>query len=183
MSYQNFKRVPSVRRTRTRNGRREQAWLPMRQGVADLKRRVEVCRAANERYLEALAIVGRPAPLPAVLDPLTQRIVRDGRPYRGLRPIAPEEDRLFAEVLRGEFRLQGFRNRDLLRHLYPKTPTNPHTRRRNAARITRLLRLLRAHGLIRKVPPTHYYRVTPQGEKAMTVAHHVRQLDLSKLAA
>ncbi len=172
-----------VRRTITRAGRQERRWLPMRYGVADMKRRVAVCRAANERYLEALAVVGRPAPVPDLLDPVSRRIVRNGRPYRGLRPITPEEGRLFEAILRGEFRLQGFRNRDLRRWLHPQAETDPTRRRQNAGRTTRLLRLLRAHGLIRKVSHTHYYRLTRTGEQTMTVARRLRQLDLSNLAA
>ena len=35
-----------------RNGRPQLDWLPMRKGLADIARRVEVSRAANQRYLE-----------------------------------------------------------------------------------------------------------------------------------
>src|ERR1044072_1594749 len=43
-----------VRRMTTRKGQRRLGWVPMRKSVADIPRRVEICRAANERYLEAL---------------------------------------------------------------------------------------------------------------------------------
>ena len=43
-------------------------------------------------------------------------------------------------------------------------------RRKASGRITRYLRLLRAHGLIRKVSGTRYYRVTPKGHQVMTTA-------------
>ncbi len=171
-----------VRRVTTRHGRRHKHWLPLRKGVADMTRRVEICRAANERYLEALAVVGRPAPVPDLLDPISRRVVRAGRPYRALRPITPDETRLFALVLRGEFRLQGFRNRDL-RALLAPSPADRVVRRQVSGRITRLLRLLRAHGLIRKVPHTFYYRLTHRGEQTMTTALRVRTLDLTTLAA
>jgi hypothetical protein len=172
-----------VRRVKTGHRRRRLHWLPLRKGVADLPRRVAICQAANARYLEALAVVGRPAPVPDLLDPISRPIVHQGRPYRALRPITPDEARLFALVLRGEFRLQGFRNRDLRWQLHGPPPADPQQRRRAAGHITRLLRLLRAHGLIRKVPHTFYYRVTQRGEQIMTTALHLRELDLSTLAA
>ena len=50
-----------VRRLRTRNGRREMAWCPMNKGVSNLYRYREVALAANERYLDALSVVGNPA--------------------------------------------------------------------------------------------------------------------------
>jgi hypothetical protein len=172
-----------VRRVTARHGRRHKHWLPLRKGVADMARRVEICRAANERYLEALAVVGRSAPVPDLLDPISHRIARDGRPYRGLRPITPEESGLFAVLLRGEFRLQGFRNRDLRQRLEPAAPPDPVRRRQASGRITRLLRLLRAHGLIRKVPHTLYYRLTQKGETVMSAAQNIRQADAAALAA
>jgi hypothetical protein len=49
--------------------------------------------------------------------------------------------------------------------------------------ITRWLRLLRAHGLIRDVPHTFYYRLTQRGEQTMTTAQRLRALDLIELAA
>jgi hypothetical protein len=49
-----------VRRPSTRKGERRFAWIPLRKSVTDMGRRVEICRAANERYLEALGVVGGP---------------------------------------------------------------------------------------------------------------------------
>ena len=81
-----------------REGQPRLAWLPMRKGLADIARRVEISRAANQRHLEALAVVGEPAPTREVLDPLSQRVRKEGRPYRPLRPIAPEDNDLFGAV-------------------------------------------------------------------------------------
>jgi hypothetical protein len=173
-----------VRRWATRQGRRTKAWIPMRKSVADVSRRAELSRAANERYLEALSVVGKSTCTHAILDPVSRRVVRDGRPYRGLRPVTREEATVFRVVLRGEFTVRGFENRDLRCHLCPVAhERNPISRRKASGRITRLLRLLRAHGLIRKVSGTRYYRVTPKGHHVMTTALTVRDLQLSKAAA
>jgi hypothetical protein len=69
-----------VRREATRKGQLEVAWVPMRKRVADIARRVDVCRAANERYLEAIGVVGEPSPARQLLDPVSRRITRGGRP-------------------------------------------------------------------------------------------------------
>jgi hypothetical protein len=45
-------------------------WRKMRQGIADLHRRVEVSQAANDRYLEALAAVHDLTPLHQLIAPL-----------------------------------------------------------------------------------------------------------------
>ncbi len=172
-----------VRRMTTRKGQRALRWIPMRKGVADMARRVEVSRAANERYLEALGIVGTPSPTDRVLDPVSTRKIRNGRPYRPLRPISPEDARLFRVVMRGDFLLQGFRNKDLRLHLFAEVESRTIPRRKASGRITRYLRLLRAHGLIRRISGTRYYRVTEKGHHVMTTALTLRQMDVSRLAA
>jgi hypothetical protein len=167
-----------------RKGRRQMAWIPMRKGLADIKRRVEVCQGANERYLKALSVVGQSAPIERLLDPVSRRVVRDDRPYRALRPISSAEAEVFAAVMSGSFLLRGFTNRQLrLKLSSGHDSSDPMKRRSESGRITRLLRLLRAHGLIRKVSRTRYYRTTDNGRAIMTAALQVRTADVAALAA
>jgi hypothetical protein len=173
----------SVFRQATRHGQPIRCWRPMRKGVVDAVRRAEVSRRANERYLEALAVVSMPQPVAQTFDPVSARLVRGGRRYRALRPLTSEETALFQAVMHGEFLVQGFRNQDLRRLLLPSADSNRKRRQQASGRITRLLRLLRAHALIRKVSHTRLYRVTPKGHKLMSLALKLRHTDLAKLAA
>jgi hypothetical protein len=168
-----------VRRVVTRNGRRVRRWVPLRKGVVDLPRRAALSRAANRRYLAALAVVGVPAPVHRVLDPVSRARVQDGRRYRGLRPLTAAEADLFRLALDGRFALQGLRNGDV-RALWAQG-SDAQTRRRLSGRATRCLRLLRAHGLLGKVSGTRYYRVTARGQQVMTTALRLRELDLTQL--
>ena len=158
-------------------------WIPMRKSVADISRRAELGLAANGRYLEALGVVGEPSPTRFLLDPVSKPVVRQGRAYRPLRPIAPEEAKLFKLLLDGQFLLQGFRNKDVRERLLGDPGTDPKARQQAAGKITRLFRLLRAHRLIRKVSKTFYYRVTPRGQHLMSTALQLRELNLYALAA
>lgn len=151
-------------------------WLPLRKGIADLRRRAELCRNANARYLDALAVVGLQTASYQLLDRVSQP-VKAKRPFRALRPISPEDASLFQVILHGEFALQGFRNRDLRQTLSQHDPKN------SSARISRLLALLRAHKLIFKVLKTNYYRITRKGLQIMATALKFRQPDLALLAA
>jgi hypothetical protein len=178
----NARRFLCLRMT-VRKGVRGLRWIPMRHAVADLGRRVEISRAANERYLEALAVVQMPSPARELLDAVSRPVVRKQRPYRALRPVSPSEAALFEAVLAGQFLLKGFTNRDVRERLGVRRHTDPQERRRASGRITRWLRLLRAHGLIRKVSGTRYYRVTPTGQRIMTAALKLRDADILKLVA
>jgi hypothetical protein len=157
--------------------------LPMRKGIADLRRRVEVSRAANGRYLEALAVVGERKPSRKILDDVSRRIELNGLSYRALRPITTPETELFRAILRGENQLQGLRNEDLRRYLYPDREHDERARKKASARTSRQLRLLRAHGLIAKVPKTYYYRATKKGHEVMSTALIFRETDFVLLAA
>lgn len=172
-----------VRRMRTWKGVRRMRWIPMRFGLADLDRRVEVSRAANERYLEALAVVNVPAPACVLLDAVSKRVIKEQRPYRALRPVSPEEAKVFQAVLGGQFLLRGFTNRNLRQCMGEPEPPDEQEQRRQSGRITRLLRLLRAHGLIQKVSGTRYYRVTTKGQRIMGAALRLRNADVTKFAA
>jgi len=172
-----------IRRRTTRKGKTLARWVPMRKSIADTRRRAEISRAANERYLEALAVVGAPKPSCQLFDQVSKPVQRAGRNYRALRPISPEDSQLFQIITRGEFQFQGVRNQDLRNHLYPDLNRDPTCCRRQSSRITRSLRLLREHKLIFKVPKTNYYRLTNQGHQLMATALKFRQTELSLLAA
>lgn len=167
----------------TRQGKRCQAWLPMRKAVTDLPWLVQGCQATNQRYLEALADVEVTPAVHEVLDPVSRPIQRDGRVYRGLRPVTAEEAALFACLLNGKYRLHGFRNADVRQVLCPQVSNDPKQRRAACGRASRYLRLLRAHGLTRKVPRTHCYRLTRYGTQVMATALKFRQTPVCLLAA
>ena len=69
---------------------------------------------------------------------------------------------------RGEFTLNGFRNRDLRAIFFKQAASTPQEAHRRTAWVSYRLRLLRAHGLIQKVTGTHRYQVTAPGRKAIS---------------
>ena len=159
------------------------SWQRMRKGVADLHRRAEVSQNANHRYLDAMADVKDNTPLRQLLEPLCQRVNFKGRSARPLNPLSESDATLLSHIARGEFILNGFRNRDIRTLLFPTQGDDPNQQRRQSAKVTRLLRLLRAHGLIHKVPKTHRYQLSQKGRTAITALLAARQADIVTLAA
>jgi hypothetical protein len=150
--------------------------------VADLYRRAEVSRAATDRYLTALAAVHVETPLAQEAARVCRAGRRDGRRYRALNPLGEADAQLLTIVNRGEFALNGFRNRDVRARLYDATEDQGQQRRQMAA-VGRRLRLLRAHGLIAKVSKTHRYVVTERGRRIITALLAARQASTEKLTA
>ena len=164
----------------------ECAWRTMRKGIADLYRRAQVSQACNERYLDALSAVDTSTPLGQLVKGICQPTMWKGKRARALRPWADEDMPVFQAVARGEFHLRGFRNRDLAALLGAPAETDPPSRRRHSARLTRKIRLLRAHGLIRKLGTSHRYVLTAKGHDiipAILTAQRVSLQQLQKVAA
>jgi hypothetical protein len=166
---------PTEFRVRRRQSDGSLQWQPLRKGVAWLWRYAEVSRGANGRYLEALAVVDDDSQTRRLLDRVTKPVQRQGRRKRALQPLSPADQELFRAALVGEHRLRGFRNRDLRERLYPKGTKDVAERRRRCARVTRLIQLLRAHGLAAKIPRTRRYRLTAEGETLMSAALRVKE--------
>jgi hypothetical protein len=157
------------------------AWRPMRRGIADLHRRAELSQRANERYLDALASVDESATIAELTENLTRPVTWKGKRVRALRPLDPDDCALLGAVGRGEFVLNGLRNRDLQRLLFDTPAKSPEEAKRRSARVSRQLRMLRAHALIQKVPRTHRYQVTTGGRKAITAILTARQVTVAQL--
>jgi hypothetical protein len=156
------------------------AWYPLRRGVADLYRRAEISKAANERYLNALAAASATAPLAQEASKVCQAVRRDQRRFRALNPFEAADAQLLAAVNRGEWALKGFRNREIRALLFGK-PKDKKQERSHAAKISRRLALLHAHGLIVKVSHTYRWHVSDKGRRIITALLAARQADTDKL--
>jgi hypothetical protein len=163
---------------RRQPGAKAATWQPLCKGVAWLWRYAEVSRGANGRYLEALAVVEDDSAVRRLLDRATKPAQLHGRRQRALQPLSPADQQLFLAALRGEHRLHGFRNQDMARRLYRQDTQDKAERRRRCGRVTRLIQLLRAHGLVAKIPRSRRYRVTAQGELLMSAAIKVKEIYL-----
>ncbi len=168
-----------VRRQVRRGGKVLMKWTILRKGVGDFYRWVEIARSVNGRYLDAIASVPLIKPSRDILDPVSRPVIKKKLRYRALRPVSIEDSRLFASIMRGEFHLRGFRNHDLRASLFPDPPSNPTEAKRHAAYVTRKTRLLRAHGMVRKVSGSSYYRVTRRGVAIMATALNLRNYDVN----
>jgi len=167
-----------VRRQGIRQGEVVTGWFPMSKGVANAYRYAEVARAANLRYLEALSVVDDPSRAYGLLDRLCEPITRRQKRFRALNPLRHSELSLFSSVLRGEHCIHGFRNRDIAAGLGLNTAADLPSRKRQSARVSRKLQLLRAHGLIARIPRARRYRLTLTGATLMTAVLLLRHQDL-----
>lgn len=164
----------------------ERAWRGMRKGIADLPRRAEISQRTNERYFEALAAADTSTTLAQLIDDIVKPVRWKKTRVRGIRPWSPEDLRFLRAIQRGEFSLNGFQNKDLRPLLFDDIPSNPIEAKRYSRRVTRIIRLLRAHRLIRKIPHTNRYKATLKAHEMIPLLFAVRELtseQINQLAA
>jgi hypothetical protein len=138
------------------------AWRPLRKSVTDLRCRAEVSAQVNDRHAEALGSLDITIQLGELVAPICRPIRRKGTRYRALRPWSDHDRSLLAAVSRGQYVTDGFTNRDIAAHLYPRRDADKKQRSRIASRVSYRLRLLRTHGLIRKVKSQRRYHAGAQ---------------------
>lgn len=155
-------------------------WRVLRQNVADIYRRAEISRAANQRYLAALAAASQTTPLAEEAAAVCRPVHRHGCRARALNPFGHEDAQLLAAINRGEWVLKGFRNRDI-RALLFSSAKDDKAKRSQSAKVTRRLAMLHAHGLISKVQRTHRWQLTQRGRRIVSALLAARHADTDKL--
>jgi hypothetical protein len=160
----------------------QRKWRIMRRSVVDTKRRAQVSQKANERYLDNLAQVHTEESLGDLTKKLCEPTELGGKRVRALQPWSATDEQLLTAVARPEFTINGFRNRDLRPLLFGPETVTPEEQRRQSAKVSRQLRLLRAHGLILKVNKTHRYQLTTHGRTILSALQAARAANPAQLA-
>jgi len=162
------------------------AWQALRQGIADLHRRAEISQASNERYLDSLADIDPSLSMGRLLEKISSPVIENGKRFRALRASDPTDLALFKAVTDGRFLINGFRNRDLQTMLFQKPPASEKEKRQRTGRVSRLIRLLRAHHLVKRVSNTYRYLLTQRGAeilRSILSMTHITLAQLKQLAA
>lgn len=164
-----------ARRHGKRKGEEVVGYFPMGKGIANLYRYAEIGTSANNRYLEMLTVVDNPAKGFSAIRHVCETAKLNGKPRRAMNPLQLKDITLFAAVMKGEFALQGFRHKDIAKALGVILPKNPEQRRKASSCISRKIQLLRAHGLVCKIPRSRRYKTTDIGQKIMAAVLYLRE--------
>jgi len=81
--------------------------------------------------------------------------------------IHDDDDQMLLEILaRGEFNAKGLQNRSLRQYLPGKS----------SGAVSRILKRLKAHGLLKKVPKTYKYYLTRLGKAVIVTGLMIREM-------
>lgn len=151
-----------------RNGAAVTKWAAMKKSIYSLPALGELLRAANRRYLEFLSTLDDPTAGIDRLRKVSEPVRENDRAYRGLNLFSAEDQTLIEALARGEFNLRGLQNRTLRPHLSKKT----------SGQVSRVLKRLWLHGLIKKAGHTYHYYLTVFGKQVIASGLKLKNLVL-----
>lgn len=155
------------RRVEHRDGTFESKTAQVRKSIYSLPVLAELMGAANRRYIEYLAALDDPSAGMRDLDRVGKPVHDQGRTWRGFNLFTDTDLKLFEAIARGEFQLSGLQNRHL-QQLLGLTP----------GQISRLLKRLRTHGLIKKIAGAYKYYLTKLGRNVVLLALKLRRFTI-----
>jgi hypothetical protein len=140
---------------------------PLRKGIGDIPLRAQVADDVNRRFTQQLATVRNETPLRELINDLTRPFVTRGRRVRAL-DLTGKDRELLLSLADPRYAVCGLSNRRLQETLGKSKWATGRTQKQLAARISRHLRLLRDHGILRKQPNQRIYQLTEKGRTVTT---------------
>src|ERR1700689_4349380 len=151
-----------------KDGTRTMAWAEMKKSIYSLAPLRELLRAANRRYLEFISTIEDDKAGSEKLHKISQPVEENNRSYRGFNFFDAADEELFEALIRGEFNISGFQNKDLRCRVKGK----------NTGQVSRLMKRLRPHGMIKKIGRTYKYYVTRLGKQVIALGRKLKTLYL-----
>ena len=99
------------------------------------------------------------------LDEVTKSKKQNNRNYKGFNLFSKEDLNLLLTILRGEYNIYGFRNKDV-RMKIPEF---------NTGKISRLLKRLKVFGLIKRAGKIYKYYLTKLGKELIITAEKLKE--------
>jgi len=140
----------------------------MKKTIYSLNDLLSMLYSSNKRYLNFISIIEDNHIGKANVKKLSENVIEKSRSYKGFNIFDKEDNSFLQTISRGEFLISGFRNKYLKKYLSGKSSNQ----------ISRLLKRLRLHGLIRKVGRTYKYYITTFGQLVITTCLKIRSLVL-----
>ena len=135
-------------------------WVPMGKSIANLYRYVEISKNITKRYIEALPDVNTDEVPLKEIEKISQKAEVDNRIYSGINILNEENLKIFSEISKGEYLINGFTNKMIRKNIFENSEN-----KKTINKTTRLLAKLKAHGLIKKVANKNKYYLTTSGRK------------------
>ena len=149
-----------------RDGTSEYKLAPLKKSIYSLGDLRRLLLASNRRYLEFISAIDDPTNGTKILDKISQPERDAHRTYKGFNFFCEEDRSVLLAIVRGENVITGFRHTDIARQL-PRASNN---------QVSRYIKRLRVHGLIKRIGGRYKYYITEIGRRAVLSGLKLREL-------
>jgi len=140
---------------------------PLKKNIYSLLFLKDNLKASNKRYLEFISAFDNKEIGRKRLENVTLSKSENNRNYKGFNFFNTFDLVVLLAILRGEFNINGFRNKNLQKLLGF-----------NGGKISRLIKRFRVHGLIKKATDSYKYYLTKIGKETIIMAQKIKELVL-----
>jgi predicted transcriptional regulator len=148
-----------------RDGTTSKKMATLKKSIYSLPLLKDNMKASNKRYLEFISAFDNKQTGYKRLEKITQTKEVDNRNYKGFNFFSKDDIAILLAIIRGEFNIQGFRNK----HLRKLLGTNSN-------KVSRILKRLWSHGLVKKAKNCYKYYVTKLGKECIIMAEKIKEL-------
>jgi hypothetical protein len=150
-----------------RDGTKSNQIASLKKGIYSLVFLADILKAVNIRYLEFISCFDNKDVGRKKLEQVSSSKTENNRNYKGINFFSKQDLAILLAIVRGEFNINGFRNKNLQKLLGFK-----------GTKISRLIKRLHVHGLIKKVAETYKYYLTKMGKETIIAALKLKEIVL-----
>lgn len=147
------------------DGTRSMKMAHLKKNIFSLPLLKDNMHACNKRYIDFISAFDNKDAGVKRLQQITEPKEINNRKYKGLNFFSKDDLKILMSIIRGEFNISGFRNKDLRKFI--EFTSN---------KASRILKRLWSHGLIKKVHNSYKYYVTKLGKEAIIMAEKIKNL-------
>lgn len=138
----------------------------MKKSIYSLGPLRELLESANMRYIEFISAMDDKSVEIKRLEKISKKVVKDNRSYKGVNFFSEDDQQILETLACGEFNIRGFQNKSLCQKLKNMT----------SSQVSRIIKRLRVHGLIRKIPRTYRYHLTKLGKVVIILGLKLKEM-------
>jgi len=169
----NVSKLKTFREVYKRDGTIEVKMASVKKSIYSLFSLMQIFKNATRRYLEFISSFDDPSEGLKKLDKVVEPVKENNRNYKGFNFFSKEDEKILVAISDGKFTLKGITNKEL-RAILPE---------RSPGQLSRILKRLRLHGLIKKVGKTYKYYLSVLGRQVILAGLQFKNMSLIPVLA
>ena len=154
------------RKVEHRDGTTSMKNASMKKSIYSLNILSKIMLQSNNRYIQFISAIETNEIGIKKLNKISEPVNVNYRKYRGLNLFNNEDLIILQSLLSGEYNIYGFQNKNLREKIPQKS----------MGQISRILKRLRTHGIIKKIRNTYKYYITKFGKQVIILGLKLKEL-------